>query len=103
MQNRLLIQTILEAAGSGLENVLNVNAYVTYLTRFAEFNEVYKEFFSHDPPARTIVATGLLGVLVEVYRGSTQSLPARAGVSAESRSQKIPPGRGRSPRLRNGT
>jgi 2-iminobutanoate/2-iminopropanoate deaminase len=60
------VQTILEAAGSSLENVVKVNAYVTDLTRFSEFNEVYKEFFSHDPPARTTVAVGLLGFLVEV-------------------------------------
>src|SRR5688572_26746271 len=38
------VQTILEAAGSSLEHVVKVNAYVTDLTRFAEFNEVYKEF-----------------------------------------------------------
>ncbi len=60
------VQTILEAAGSSLENVVKVNAYVTDLTRFAEFNEVYREFFSHDPPARATVAAGLLGFLVEV-------------------------------------
>ena len=60
------VQTILGAAGSSLDDVVKVNAYVTDLTRFAEFNEVYKEFFSHDPPARTTVATSLLGFLVEV-------------------------------------
>jgi 2-iminobutanoate/2-iminopropanoate deaminase len=60
------VQTILEAAGTSLDNVVKVNAYVTDLTRFAQFNEVYQEFFSHDPPARTTVATGLLGMLVEV-------------------------------------
>jgi 2-iminobutanoate/2-iminopropanoate deaminase len=60
------VQTILEAAGSGLENVVKVNAYVTDLTRFAEFNEVYSEFFTSDPPARTTVAASLLGFLVEV-------------------------------------
>jgi 2-iminobutanoate/2-iminopropanoate deaminase len=60
------VQTILEAAGTSLENVVKVNAYVTDLTRFSEFNEVYKEFFQHDPPARTTVATALLGMLVEV-------------------------------------
>lgn len=59
-------RTILEAAGAGLDDVVKVNAYLTDLTRFAEFNEVYKEFFSHDPPARTTVATSLLGFLVEV-------------------------------------
>ena len=60
------VQTILEAAGSSLNDVVKVNAYVTDLTRFAEFNEVYKEFFQNDPPARTTVASGLLGFLVEV-------------------------------------
>ncbi len=60
------VQTILEAAGSSLDDVVKVNAYVTDLTRFSEFNEVYKEFFRHDPPARTTVASGLLGFLVEI-------------------------------------
>ena len=59
-------QTILEAAGSSLDEVVKVNAYVTDLTRFAEFNDVYKEFFQDDPPARTTVGTALLGILVEV-------------------------------------
>lgn len=60
------LKTILEAAGSGLDNVVKVNAYITDLTRFSEFNEVYKEFFQDAPPARTTVATALLGMLVEV-------------------------------------
>ncbi len=60
------VQTILRAAGSSLDDVVKVNAYVTDLTRFAEFNDVYKEFFRDDPPARTTVATALLGILVEV-------------------------------------
>jgi 2-iminobutanoate/2-iminopropanoate deaminase len=60
------VRTILEAAGSNLDNVVKVNAYVTDLTRFAEFNEVYKEFFENDPPARTTVGTNLLGMQVEV-------------------------------------
>jgi 2-iminobutanoate/2-iminopropanoate deaminase len=60
------VQTILEAAGSSLDDVVKVNAYVTDLTRFAEFNDVYKEFFQDEPPARTTVATALLGILVEV-------------------------------------
>jgi 2-iminobutanoate/2-iminopropanoate deaminase len=60
------LKTILEAAGSGLDNVAKVNAYITDLTRFSEFNEIYKEFFQDAPPARTTVATALLGMLVEV-------------------------------------
>ena len=60
------VQIILEAAGSSLDNVVKVNAYVTDLTRFQEFNEVYREFFQHDPPARTTVGASLLGFLVEI-------------------------------------
>lgn len=60
------VRTVLEAAGSSLDDVVKVNAYLTDLTRFGEFNEVYREFFENDPPARTTVATGLLGMLVEV-------------------------------------
>ena len=60
------VQTILEAAGTNLDNVVKVNAYVTDLTRFQEFNEVYEEFFQQDPPARTTVGASLLGFLVEV-------------------------------------
>jgi 2-iminobutanoate/2-iminopropanoate deaminase len=60
------LKTILEAAGSGPDHVVKVNAYITDLTRFSAFNEVYKEFFHDAPPARTTVATALLGMLVEV-------------------------------------
>ncbi len=60
------LRTILEAAGSGLDGVVKVNAYVTDLTRFGRFNEVYKEFFAQDPPARKTVGADLLGILVEV-------------------------------------
>jgi 2-iminobutanoate/2-iminopropanoate deaminase len=60
------VQTILKAAGSSLADVVKANAYVTDLTRFAEFNDVHKEFFRDNPPARTTVATALLGILVEV-------------------------------------
>jgi 2-iminobutanoate/2-iminopropanoate deaminase len=60
------VQTILETAGSSLDDVIKVNAFVTDLTRFQEFNEVYGDFFRHDPPARTTVGASLFGFLVEV-------------------------------------
>ena len=60
------LKVVLEAAGTGLGEVVKVNAYLTDLTRFADFNEVYREYFPSNPPARTTVATGLLGILVEI-------------------------------------
>jgi 2-iminobutanoate/2-iminopropanoate deaminase len=56
----------LKAAGSSLEEVVKVKAYVTDLTRFSRFSEVHEEFLSSDPPARTLVGAALLGILVEV-------------------------------------
>ena len=65
-QTFLNLGTILEAAGSGLDDVVKVNAYITDLTRFAQLNEVYGVFFVGDPPARTTIGADLLGILVEI-------------------------------------
>jgi 2-iminobutanoate/2-iminopropanoate deaminase len=60
------IQTILQSVGCDMKNVIKVNAYLTDPTRFAEYNEVYKEFFDENPPARTTVQAGLIKILVEI-------------------------------------
>lgn len=49
------IQAILEAAGASLENVVKCNVYLADRADFAAMNEVYREFFPSDPPARTTV------------------------------------------------
>lgn len=49
------IQAILEAAGTSLENVVKCNVYLADRADFAAMNEVYREFFPNDPPARTTV------------------------------------------------
>jgi 2-iminobutanoate/2-iminopropanoate deaminase len=60
------MKVVLEAAGVSLEDVVKVNAYLTDMTRFAKFNEVYREYFPQDPPARTTVGANLPNILVEV-------------------------------------
>jgi 2-iminobutanoate/2-iminopropanoate deaminase len=60
------LQTILKAAGADLKDIVKVNAYLTDLTRFPEYNEVYKEFFPSDPPARTTIGCQLYGIQVEI-------------------------------------
>lgn len=60
------LQSVLEAAGSGLEHVVKVNAYLTDITRFSAFNTVYQSFFAELPPARTTVMAGLINILVEI-------------------------------------
>lgn len=62
------LQAALVAAGTSLDNSLKVTAFVADLADRPAFNEVYREFFTADPPARTCIQGGSLGegVLVEV-------------------------------------
>jgi 2-iminobutanoate/2-iminopropanoate deaminase len=60
------IQTILQSVGCDMKDVIKVNAYLTDPTRFADYNEVYKEFFTSDFPVRTTVQAGLIKILVEI-------------------------------------
>ena len=60
------LQTILKGAGADLKDIVKVNAYLTDLTRFPEYNEVYKEFFPSEPPARTTIGCQLYGIQVEI-------------------------------------
>jgi 2-iminobutanoate/2-iminopropanoate deaminase len=62
------LKAILEDAGSGLDRVVKVTAYLSDMGNFAAFNEVYKEFFVSDWPARTCIQAGKLpaGTQVEV-------------------------------------
>ncbi|MFN8593108.1 MAG: Rid family hydrolase [Thermomicrobiales bacterium] len=62
------LQAALAAAGTSLDNALKVTAFVADLADRPAFNEVYREYFTGDPPARTCIQGGSLGegVLVEV-------------------------------------
>jgi 2-iminobutanoate/2-iminopropanoate deaminase len=51
----LNVKAILEAAGTTLANVVKCNVYLADRHDFAAMNEVYREFFPTDPPARTTV------------------------------------------------
>ena len=70
-QSRAVLETmksVLEHAGTSMDNVLKVLAFVVDLKDRASFNEVYKEYFPSNPPARSCVAVSDLGegVLLEV-------------------------------------
>jgi 2-iminobutanoate/2-iminopropanoate deaminase len=62
------IKAILEAAGSSLDNVVKCNVYLGDIGDFAAMNEVYKQYFSAPPPARTTIQAGALpgGIAVEI-------------------------------------
>ena len=62
------LQAVLTAAGASLGNVVKTTCFLNDMNDFAQFNEVYQEFFKDKPPARSCVAVDRLprDVLVEV-------------------------------------
>jgi enamine deaminase RidA (YjgF/YER057c/UK114 family) len=61
------LQHALDAAGSSLEQTLNVSVYLRRAGDFDAMNTVYRERFAVDPPARTTVVSDLTdGALVEM-------------------------------------
>ena len=60
------IKAILEASGSSLRDVVRVGVFLSSMKDFAAMNEVYREFFPKDPPARTTVGVNLPKIKVEI-------------------------------------
>lgn len=50
------IKDILEAAGSKLEDVVDVTTFLVNMNDFGGYNEVYSDYFGFDGPTRTTVA-----------------------------------------------
>lgn len=62
------LQAILEAAGTNLGNVVKTTVFLDSMDDFARMNEIYGQFFTENPPARSTVEVARLplGVLVEI-------------------------------------
>lgn len=60
------ISAILKAAGSSLKDVVRVGVFLGDLNDFAAMNEIYKQFFPKDQPARTTVGCQLSKIKIEI-------------------------------------
>lgn len=62
------IRAILEAAGSGMGQVVKTTVFLQNMDDFAAMNAVYESFFMTEPPARSTVQVARLpiGALVEI-------------------------------------
>ncbi|MCG6987557.1 MAG: RidA family protein [Gemmatimonadetes bacterium] len=62
------VARILEAAGSGLDQLLQVTIYISDVSHWGEVNRVYAEVLGAHRPARAVVPVGELhyGYLVEI-------------------------------------
>jgi 2-iminobutanoate/2-iminopropanoate deaminase len=62
------VAAVLEAAGSGLHNVLKTTLYIADISLWDQVNTVYARFFTDHRPARAVVPTKALhhGFLIEM-------------------------------------
>jgi 2-iminobutanoate/2-iminopropanoate deaminase len=62
------LKAVLEAGGSSLERVVKVTIYLADLGELLAMNEIFNEYFSIDPPARTTFQAAALvaGARVEI-------------------------------------
>ncbi len=60
------IRRVLEAAGTSLDNVVSVSAFLTDMGNWEAFDAVYREQFKPPFPTRTTIGCQLHGVLVEI-------------------------------------
>ena len=54
------LKSVLEAAGSSLEQVVKTTVYLKDMGEFAQMNEVYARYFANSPPARATVEAARL-------------------------------------------
>ena len=60
------IKAILESIGGSLNNVVKTTVFMVDLSEFSEMNEVYKEYFSGNFPARSTVQVSALPKNVKI-------------------------------------
>ena len=62
------IQAVLAEADMTMDDLVNVQVFCSDVSLYGEFNEVYTEYFTGDPPARAFLGSGplLFGARFEV-------------------------------------
>lgn len=84
LQTRAVLQNIrdvLTSMDAGLENVVEICAYLVSMNDFGGYNEVYAEFFDYDGPTRTTVAVHQLPhphLLIEIKAVAYKPLHSEA-------------------------
>ncbi len=60
------LKAVLEAAGTGLENVVKTTVFIVDMNKFSQVNQVYASYFTGDFPARSCVEVARLPKDAEV-------------------------------------
>ncbi len=69
------IKSLLEAAGSSLDNVVKCTVFITDFNEFNAMNEAYGEFFKDKPPARSTVQVSRLAKDFKVEIEAVAAVP----------------------------
>ena len=49
---------VLEASGSSLDKVVKTTVFCVNAAHFRAVNDIYRQYFPNDPPARSVVTVG---------------------------------------------
>jgi 2-iminobutanoate/2-iminopropanoate deaminase len=62
------LKNCLEGSGASLDSVLKVTVFLLDMGNFSVFNQIYGEYFTQNPPARSAVQVGALpkGAKIEI-------------------------------------
>lgn len=60
------LNNVLKEAGSDFSKIIKTNVYMTDLSNFAAFNQIYKNAFNEDFPARTAIQINALPMGAEI-------------------------------------
>ena len=69
------VKTVLEAAGSSVAQLVQVRVYITSISNWPSFNQIYKEWAGQSLPARAVVP------VPELHYGFSVEIEAVATVS----------------------
>ncbi len=71
------IKVIVEDAGARMEDVLKVACYLVDIADFERFNNVYKKYFTQNPPARTTIQAARLPLDAQIEIDAIAALPIK--------------------------
>ena len=60
------LNAVLKSGGSSLKKAIKLTVFITDLSYFPQVNEVFKEFFPENPPARSAVQVSALPMDVKI-------------------------------------
>ncbi len=87
------IKHILESTGGSIFNVVKITVYLISLDDFEAVNNVFKEVFTVDPPARTTVQVAALPkkarVELDVIACISESRPEGGGLLTDDKNREV--------------